>query len=93
MSKPIYLLSLILIPILFFSCSQNQQPVIQNKEKAIKPVSVKRVAELLLPEKGGISLHRISSKILGYDLQYWVHLPEGYQTDAKYPTFYITDGL
>lgn len=36
---------------------------------------------------------RISSKILGYDLQYWVHLPKGYQEGRPYPTLYVTDGF
>lgn len=36
---------------------------------------------------------RISSKTLGYDLQYWVHLPKGYQEGKHYPTLYVTDGF
>lgn len=35
---------------------------------------------------------RIKSKVLGYDLQYRVYLPNGVQADDKLPTIYITDG-
>lgn len=37
-------------------------------------------------------LQRISSQVLGYDLQYWVQLPAGYQEGEAYPTLYVTDG-
>ncbi|MEL7427696.1 MAG: alpha/beta hydrolase-fold protein [Bacteroidota bacterium] len=37
-------------------------------------------------------LRRISSNVLGYDLQYWVQLPADYQIGTAYPTLYITDG-
>jgi len=35
---------------------------------------------------------RISSDILGYDLQYRVYEPEGTRRNSKLPTLYITDG-
>lgn len=37
-------------------------------------------------------LRRISSQVLGYDLQYWVQLPAQYQAGHPYPTLYVTDG-
>jgi len=41
----------------------------------------------------GITKHRITSKVLDYDLQYWVQLPEGYNQDMSYPSLYVTDGV
>ena len=35
---------------------------------------------------------RITSDVLGYDLQYRVYLPNTANTDEKLPTIYITDG-
>ncbi len=35
---------------------------------------------------------RISSKILGYDLQYRVYQPEGYEARENHPVLYVTDG-
>ena len=35
---------------------------------------------------------RISSEILGYDLQYRVYLPDGYETRNNHPVIYLTDG-
>lgn len=35
---------------------------------------------------------RISSDVLGYDLQYRVYVPEGVDRNSKLPTLYITDG-
>ncbi len=35
--------------------------------------------------------HVIKSKLLGYELKYWVHVPEGYESD-KLPVLYVTDG-
>lgn len=35
---------------------------------------------------------RISSKVLGYDLQYRVYLPEDAQPESAYPVLYLTDG-
>jgi enterochelin esterase-like enzyme len=35
---------------------------------------------------------RISSAVLGYDLQYRVYLPEGYDSRADLPVLYLTDG-
>lgn len=37
-------------------------------------------------------LKRITSRVLGYDLQYWVQLPVNYDEGNSYPTLYITDG-
>lgn len=37
-------------------------------------------------------LRRISSNVLGYDLQYWVELSADYQMGTAYPTLYIMDG-
>ncbi|MBV1911837.1 MAG: hypothetical protein KUG78_21265 [Kangiellaceae bacterium] len=43
--------------------------------------------------KGNLSDNiRIKSKVLGYDLQYRVYLPNGVQDGDKLPTIYITDG-
>lgn len=54
------------------------------------------VASLLAPVAyagGTLSENiRITSDILGYDLQYRVYLPETINTDDKLPTIYITDG-
>ncbi|MGI9202468.1 MAG: alpha/beta hydrolase [Woeseiaceae bacterium] len=35
---------------------------------------------------------RISSNVLGYDLQYRVYLPEGFEVQNKLPVLYVTDG-
>lgn len=35
---------------------------------------------------------RISSDVLGYDLQYRVYLPEAYDTARNYPVIFLTDG-
>jgi len=35
---------------------------------------------------------RISSKILGYDLQYRVYLPAGYESRKEHPVMFLTDG-
>ena len=35
---------------------------------------------------------RISSDVLGYDLQYRVYVPEGVRRNSELPTLYITDG-
>ena len=35
---------------------------------------------------------RISSDVLGYDLQYRVYLPDDYQSKEKLPVLYVTDG-
>lgn len=35
---------------------------------------------------------RISSEALGYDLQYRVYLPDGYESQVDLPVLYITDG-
>ncbi len=35
---------------------------------------------------------RITSKHLGYDLQYWVYYPSGVKTTDQLPTLYLTDG-
>lgn len=35
---------------------------------------------------------RISSDVLGYDLQYRVYVPEGISRNSELPTLYITDG-
>lgn len=35
---------------------------------------------------------RISSEVLGYDLQYRVYLPQGYESSQPLPVLYITDG-
>ena len=93
MSKSIWFLQMIFVSTFFFSCHQNQQSPIQKEKETIKPVLINTVPKSPALEKSEVSLHRISSKILGYDLQYWVHLPEGYQIDSKYPTLYVTDGL
>lgn len=43
--------------------------------------------------KGSFSENiRIESKVLGYDLQYRVYLPDTAATDENLPTLYITDG-
>ena len=43
--------------------------------------------------KGALSENiRITSDVLGYDLQYRVYLPEHISSDDKLPTIYITDG-
>ena len=35
---------------------------------------------------------RISSEVLGYDLQYRVYLPEGYEARTNHPVIFLTDG-
>lgn len=35
---------------------------------------------------------RISSSVLGYDLQYRVYLPEGYDARSDHPVIFLTDG-
>ena len=35
---------------------------------------------------------RISSKVLGYDLQYRVYLPEGHEGLSEHPVMFLTDG-
>lgn len=35
---------------------------------------------------------RITSDVLGYDLQYRVYLPEGYDSGQDYPVLFLTDG-
>jgi enterochelin esterase-like enzyme len=35
---------------------------------------------------------RITSSVLGYDLQYRVYLPEGYAAGTEYPVLFLTDG-
>ena len=35
---------------------------------------------------------RISSDVLGYDLQYRVYMPDGYEEKDKLPVLYLTDG-
>ena len=35
---------------------------------------------------------RISSRVLGYDLQYRVYLPEGFEEQHSLPVLYVTDG-
>jgi len=35
---------------------------------------------------------RISSDVLGYDLQYRIYLPEGYDLGANHPVLFLTDG-
>ena len=42
---------------------------------------------------GKIKKHRISSEVFGYDLQYWVQLPKGYDKERSYPSLYVTDGF
>lgn len=35
---------------------------------------------------------RISSDVLGYELQYRVYLPQGYEAQSDYPVIFLTDG-
>jgi enterochelin esterase-like enzyme len=35
---------------------------------------------------------RITSKVLGYDLQYRIYLPEGHDSRTDYPVLFLTDG-
>ena len=35
---------------------------------------------------------RITSEVLGYDLQYRVYLPDGYESLQDLPVLYVTDG-
>jgi enterochelin esterase-like enzyme len=35
---------------------------------------------------------RITSKVLGYDLQYRVYLPDGHNPQEEYPVMFLTDG-
>ena len=35
---------------------------------------------------------RITSDVLGYDLQYRIYLPEGYDSRADHPVIFLTDG-
>ena len=45
----------------------------------------------LNPAFGNPHQQIISSKVLSYDLRYWVHVPEGYE-DTALPVMYVTDG-
>lgn len=38
------------------------------------------------------SKHKIHSDILNEDREYWVNLPENYNSQAKYPVVYVLDG-
>ncbi len=93
MKKLITLLMLSSIGMFYWSCSNNQTDHSQQVTKAETPAPIKTSTPIPPLEKSEISKHRISSKILGYDLQYWVHLPAGYSSETKYPTLYVTDGL
>lgn len=48
-------------------------------------------ALFLLTVDGQPSEQIISSKVLSYDLRYWVHVPEGYENE-NLPVLYVTDG-
>ena len=84
---------LFFISIILFSCAQNKQSPGQKIAEVIQTKPLVSAAKIPPLEKSETTLHRIKSKVLGYDLQYWVHLPEGYSSNFKYPTLYVTDGI
>ena len=88
MHKGIFYLILLL---LFSAC---HRPSAEVKEENLGEAARQSIAVQLGPglNKSTTELHRIKSQLLGYDLQYWVHLPKGYQEGLKYPVLYVTDG-
>lgn len=76
---------------LFASCNR---PSAEVKQEIAGRGQVQENPVQLSPglNKSVTELHRIKSSVLGYDLQYWVHLPKGYQESQNYPTLYVTDG-
>jgi enterochelin esterase-like enzyme len=63
------------------------------KYSIFAPLSLLLWFGLVMPGHGAGSLHgpeRIHSELLGYDLQYWIYLPES--TAPGLPELYVTDG-
>lgn len=82
---------LLILLLLYSTCNR---PSAEVKQEVLGEDNVQALPAQLGPglSKSATELHRIKSQVLGYDLQYWVHLPKGYQEDLKYPTLYVTDG-
>lgn len=81
----------LIVLLLFSTCNR---PSAEVKKEILDKDPVQVLPAQLGPglSKSATELHRIKSQVLGYDLQYWVHLPKGYQEDLKYPVLYVTDG-
>ena len=77
--------------LLFSTCNR---PSAEIKKEILGEDSIQILPHQLSSglSKSTTELHRIKSQVLGYDLQYWVHLPKGYQEDLRYPVLYVTDG-
>lgn len=77
--------------LLFSTCNR---PSAEIKKEILGEDSIQVLPHQLSSglSKSTTELHRIKSQVLGYDLQYWVHLPKGYQEDLRYPVLYVTDG-
>lgn len=77
--------------LLFSTCNR---PSAEIKKEILGEDSIQVLPHQLSSglSKSTTELHRIKSQVLGYDLQYWVHLPKGYQKDLRYPVLYVTDG-
>lgn len=84
--------SIVLLVLLCASCTRPTSEAVQEARQA-PTVQALPVALAIGLNKSKTEQHRIKSKILGYDLQYWVHLPKGYQEGQSYPTIYVTDGF
>ncbi len=84
--------SIVLLVLLYASCTRPTSEVVQEAKQvpAIQALPIAVDAGL---NKSKTEQHRIKSKVLGYNLQYWVHLPKGYQEGQSYPTIYVTDGF
>ncbi len=81
----------LIVLLLFSACNR---PSAEVKKEVIGEGPTQVLPHELGPglNRSATELHRIKSQLLGYDLQYWVHLPKGYQEDLTYPVLYITDG-
>lgn len=79
--------------LLLQACAEGTANTTNDTTKEVAPTK-ESAALTTLAEVGSDTtiLRRITSDVLGYDLQYWVQLPADYRQDLDYPTLYITDG-
>lgn len=87
-----YYFALLITLLLIGSCTRPTSEAVQEAKQApaIQALPIALDSGL---NKSKTELLQIKSKVLGYNLQYWVHLPKGYEEEQSYPTIYVTDGI
>ena len=88
------ILSLLIYCAILTACAETTASTTVDSTAAPPPAKENSFEEHQLSTTRGDTtvIKRITSQVLGYDLQYWVQLPAGYESDKAYPTLYVTDG-